>query len=319
MSLLYMKAVQDYFKSEGRKAKDIEIETIAQTWSEHCKHTIFASPIDDIKDGLYRHYIKRATNEIRAKRGSDDICVSVFSDNAGGIIFDDNYLITDKVETHNSPSALDPFGGAITGIVGVNRDCMGFGQGAKPAINRYGFCLADPRTNPEYYRDKNLTDRMLSPETILNGVVRGVESGGNCSGIPSPQGFVYFDPRFVGKPLVFVGTIGLIPRIVNGKPSHEKKARPGDAIVMAGGRVGRDGIHGATFSSVALDEGSPATAVQIGDPITQKKMSDAIVKKFAISTGTMPLQITVRAGFRLLSARWPGSRAVSVSNLKKCR
>ncbi|MGQ0526851.1 MAG: phosphoribosylformylglycinamidine synthase subunit PurL [Alphaproteobacteria bacterium] len=279
MSLLYMKAVQDYFKSEGRKAKDIEIETIAQTWSEHCKHKIFASPIDDVKDGLYRHYIKRATNEIRAKRGKDDICVSVFSDNAGAIIFDENYLITDKVETHNSPSALDPFGGAITGIVGVNRDCMGFGQGAKPVVNRYGFCLADPRTNPEYYRDNNRTDRMLSPETIMNGVVRGVESGGNCSGIPTPQGFLYFDPRFVGKPLVFVGTIGLIPREVNSKPSHEKKARPGDKIVMTGGRVGRDGIHGATFSSVALDEGSPATAVQIGDPITQKKMSDAIVKE----------------------------------------
>ncbi len=279
MSLLYMQAVQAYFKKEGRKPKDIELETIAQTWSEHCKHTIFASPIDDIKDGLYRHYIKRATNEIRAKRGKDDICVSVFSDNAGGIIFDENYLITDKVETHNSPSALDPFGGAITGIVGVNRDCLGFGKGAKPVINRYGFCFADPRTNPELYRNPSKTERVLSPETIMNGVVRGVESGGNCSGIPTPQGFVYFDDRFVGKPLVFVGTIGIIPRTINGTPGHEKRARPGDKIMMVGGRVGRDGIHGATFSSVALDEGSPATAVQIGDPITQKKFSDAIAKE----------------------------------------
>ncbi|MCC7305177.1 MAG: phosphoribosylformylglycinamidine synthase, partial [Alphaproteobacteria bacterium] len=279
MSLLYMQAVQEYFQSEGRAPKDIELETIAQTWSEHCKHTIFASPIDEVKDGLYRHYIKRATNEIRAKRGEGDICVSVFSDNAGGIIFDDNYLITDKVETHNSPSALDPFGGAITGIVGVNRDCLGFGKGAKPVINRYGFCLADPRTNPEYYRNPAKTERVLSPETIMNGVVRGVESGGNCSGIPTPQGFVYFDDRFVGKPLVFVGTIGFIPRVINGSPGHEKRARPGDKIMMVGGRVGRDGIHGATFSSVALDEGSPATAVQIGDPITQKKFSDAIVKE----------------------------------------
>jgi phosphoribosylformylglycinamidine synthase II len=279
MSLLYMKAVRDYFKKEGRKAKDIEIETLAQTWSEHCKHTIFASPIDDIKEGIYRHYIKRATNEIRTKRGENDFCVSVFSDNAGGIIFDENWLITDKVETHNSPSALDPFGGAITGIVGVNRDCVGFGQGAKPVINRYGFCLADPRSKPKYYRDKNLTEAMLSPETIMNGVVAGVNHGGNCSGIPTPQGFVYFDDDFAGKPLVFVGTIGLIPRVINGKPGHEKKARPGDKIMMIGGRVGRDGIHGATFSSVALDQGSPATAVQIGDPITQKKMSDAIIKE----------------------------------------
>ncbi|MCD8570116.1 MAG: AIR synthase related protein [Alphaproteobacteria bacterium] len=279
LSLLYLKAIQDYFKTEGRAPTDIEVETLAQTWSEHCKHTIFASPIDEVKDGLYRHYIKRATKEVRENRGKDDICVSVFSDNAGAIIFDDNWLITDKVETHNSPSALDPFGGAITGIVGVNRDCLGFGQGAKPVINRYGFCVADPRTNPKYYRDAALTNPILSPATILHGVIAGVEAGGNQSGIPTPQGFVYFDERYIGKPLVFAGTIGLIPRTINGKPSHEKKAMPGDCIVMVGGRVGRDGIHGATFSSVALDEGSPATAVQIGDPITQKKFSDAIVKE----------------------------------------
>lgn len=279
MSLLYMQAVQEHFKKEGRNPTDLELETIAQTWSEHCKHTIFASPIDDVAEGLYKGYIKRATKEIRAKKGENDICVSVFSDNAGAIIFDDNYLITDKVETHNSPSALDPFGGAITGIVGVNRDCIGFGQGAKPIINRYGFCLADPSTSPEYYRDKALTNPILPPATIMRGVVEGVEAGGNQSGIPTPQGFVNFDPRFVGKPLVFVGTIGLIPRQIKGKDSHVKCANPGDIIVVAGGRVGRDGIHGATFSSVALDEGSPATAVQIGDPITQKKMSDAIIKE----------------------------------------
>lgn len=183
------------------------------------------------------------------------------------------------METHNSPSALDPFGGAITGIVGVNRDCIGFGQGAKPVINRYGFCFADPRKNPSYFRDSKCSDPLLPPAAIMNGVVAGVEAGGNCSGIPTPQGFVYFDDRFAGKPLVFVGTIGLIPREINGTPGHVKKAMPGDKIVVAGGRVGADGIHGATFSSVALDEGSPATAVQIGDPITQKKMSDAIVKE----------------------------------------
>lgn len=283
LSLLYFKAIQTYFRDvEKREPTDIEIEMLAQSWSEHCKHTIFASPIDEIKDGIYRHYIKRATNEIRAAKAETDkgdICVSVFSDNAGGIIFDDEYLITDKVETHNSPSALDPFGGAITGIVGVNRDCMGFGKGAKPVINRYGFCLADPRTSPELYRDKDKTIPILPPENIMNGVVQGVEAGGNQSGIPTPQGFVYFDDRFVGKPLVFVGTIGLIPREINGTPGHEKAAKPGDKIVMAGGRVGRDGIHGATFSSVELDENSPATAVQIGDPITQKKMSDAIIKE----------------------------------------
>lgn len=279
LSLADMKTIQSHYKNLGRNPTDVELETLAQTWSEHCKHTIFASPIDDVKDGLYKHYIKRATQDIRAARGENDICVSVFSDNAGAIIFDDNYLITDKVETHNSPSALDPFGGAITGIVGVNRDCIGFGQGAKPILNRYGFCLADPRTDPKLYRDPKQQTAILSPETIMNGVIAGVEAGGNCSGIPTPQGFVYFNDDYVGKPLVFVGTIGLIPREINNKPSHEKGARPGDKIIMAGGRVGRDGIHGATFSSVALDEGSPATAVQIGDPITQKKMSDAIIKE----------------------------------------
>jgi len=278
MSLLYMQAVQSYFKKLGRKPKDVELETLAQTWSEHCKHTIFASPIDDIKDGLYKHYIKRATQEIRTALGSKDFCVSVFKDNSGAIVFDQDWLITDKVETHNSPSALDPFGGAITGIVGVNRDCVGFGQGAKPVLNRYGFCLADPNTNPDYYRGKKRQNRMLSPETIMKGVIHGVNHGGNCSGIPTPQGFLYFDDRYVGKPLVFAGTVGLIPREINGKKSHEKKAQVGDLIVMVGGKVGRDGIHGATFSSVALDEGSPATAVQIGDPITQKKFSDALIK-----------------------------------------
>jgi phosphoribosylformylglycinamidine synthase len=279
MSLPYMQAVKDYFKSEGRRAKDIELETIAQTWSEHCKHTIFASPIDEVKDGLYKHYIKRATNDIRKAKGKDDICVSVFSDNAGAIDFNSDWLVTHKVETHNSPSALDPVGGAMTGTGGVNRDAMGFGLGSKPIINTYGFCFATPGSDPEYYRGKGKTNRILSPDTIIKGVVHGINHYGNCSGIPTPQGFVYFDDRYAGKPLVFAGTVGLIPREINGEPSHVKRAQKGDRIIMAGGKVGRDGIHGATFSSVALDEGSPATAVQIGDPITQKKMSDAIVKE----------------------------------------
>lgn len=281
MSLLNMQAVQTYFQKEGRAPNDIELETIAQTWSEHCKHTIFASPINDIQDGIYKHYIKRATTQIRTKKAKEgkDFCVSVFSDNSGGIHFDEGWIITDKVETHNSPSALDPFGGAITGIVGVNRDCIGFGLGAKPIINRYGFCLECPKSTPGLSRDAEGKDPMLSPETIMKGVVHGVNVGGNCSGIPSPQGFLYFDERFAGKPLVFAGTVGLIPETVAGKPSHEKAARPGDAIVMVGGKVGRDGIHGATFSSEVLDEGSPVTAVQIGDPITQKKLSDALIKE----------------------------------------
>lgn len=275
----YLDAIADYFKrKEGRRPTDVELESLAQTWSEHCKHTIFAASIDEVLDGLYRHYIKGATAKIRASRGDDDPCVSVFVDNSGAIIFDDEYLVTDKVETHNSPSALDPFGGAITGIVGVNRDTVGFGLGAKPVLNRYGFCFADPSDYAPIYRSPGRQNQALFPRRIMDGVIDGVRVGGNCSGIPTTQGFMVFDQRYKGKPLVFVGTVGLIPRFIDDLPSHEKKAKAGDYIVMVGGRVGLDGIHGATFSSEALTGGSPATAVQIGDPITQKKFSDCLVK-----------------------------------------
>lgn len=279
LDLESLKTIRDYFRRKGRMPTDVELESLAQTWSEHCKHTIFADPIDDVKDGLYRSYIKAATNAVRRKKGKDDFCVSVFSDNSGAIAFDDEYLVTHKVETHNSPSALDPFGGSITGIVGVNRDTIGFGLGAKPVVNLYGFCFADPKDTTTLYRDREKRQKMLSARRIMEGVVQGVNAGGNCSGIPTPQGFLVFDPRYRGKPLVFVGTVGLIPRRIKGKLSHKKGARPGDYIVMIGGRVGQDGIHGATFSSEAMDAGSPATAVQIGDPITQKKLSDAVVKE----------------------------------------
>jgi phosphoribosylformylglycinamidine synthase len=279
LDLVSMKEIQKYFKKLNRDPKDIELESLAQTWSEHCKHTIFANPLDDIKEGLYKTYIKGATNKIRKQKGKKDFCVSVFSDNSGGIIFDDDFLITHKVETHNSPSALDPFGGAITGIVGVNRDTIGFGLGAKPIANVYGFCFGNPEDTSALYRDKEKKRKMLSPKRIMDGVIKGVNVGGNCSGIPTISGFVKYDDRFKGKPLVFVGTVGIIPKKINGKLSHEKKAKVGDYVVVVGGRVGADGIHGATFSSVTMDSKSPATAVQIGDPITQKKLSDCIVKE----------------------------------------
>jgi len=278
LDLTYMKAIQKYFFKLKRNPTDIELESIAQTWSEHCKHTIFADPMDEVKKGLFNTYIKASTDKIKSK-----ICVSVFKDNSGAIVFDQNYLVTHKAETHNSPSALDPYGGAITGIVGVNRDAIGFGLGAKPIVNVFGFCFASPKSKHVLYKGANFTQKMLPPGRIMTGVIDGVNSGGNCSGIPTPQGFLVFDDRYQGKPLVFVGTIGLIPKKVNSpageKPSYIKKARPGDYIVMIGGRVGQDGIHGATFSSEAMDAGSPATAVQIGDPITQKKLSDALVKE----------------------------------------
>jgi len=279
LDLFYMKTIQSYFRILGRNLTDIELESLAQTWSEHCKHTIFADPIDEIKDGLFKSYIKKATDEIRKEKGKKDFCVSVFEDNSGAIEFDDKYLITHKVETHNSPSALDPFGGSITGIVGVNRDTIGFGLGAKPVANCYGFCLSDPRKDIPLYKGPNFTAKMLSSRRIVDGVIEGVNAGGNQSGIPTSAGFLYFDERYRGKPLVFVGTVGLIPRKIKGKKSYVKKARSGDLIVMIGGRVGKDGVHGATFSSETMDAGSPVSAVQIGDPITQKKLSDAIVKE----------------------------------------
>ncbi|QQG44465.1 MAG: phosphoribosylformylglycinamidine synthase [Candidatus Roizmanbacteria bacterium] len=286
LDLTYMKTIQNYFKKLKRNPTDIELESIAQTWSEHCKHTIFADPIDDIKDGLYETYIKKATDEIRKKKSAKgrsssgrDFCVSVFLDNSGAIEFDQKYLITHKAETHNSPSALDPYGGAITGIVGVNRDAIGFGLGAKPIINIYGYCFGDIKINYPLYKDPHLKQKMLPPERIMKGVIDGVNSGGNCSGIPTPQGFVFFEKRYQGKPLVFVGTVGLIPKKIGKKLAYKKQAKSGDYIVVVGGRVGQDGIHGATFSSEALSTGSPATAVQIGDPITQKKLSDALVKE----------------------------------------
>ncbi|MEI7857420.1 MAG: AIR synthase-related protein [Methanomicrobiales archaeon] len=280
LDLAQLHAIRDYFDDEGRMPTDIELESLAQTWSEHCKHTIFASAMDDdVPRGLYKTFIQDATKKIRAEKGDKDICVSVFTDNSGAIIFDDTYLVTHKVETHNSPSALDPFGGALTGIVGVNRDTIGFGLGAKPCINVYGYCVGDPETNPALFRGKDSSMPILSPRQILDGVVRGVGVGGNCSGIPTPQGWCWFDDRYCGKPLVFAGTVGILPREHAGRQLSEKKAEPGDLIVVVGGRVGNDGIHGATFSSEALDPASPVTAVQIGDPITQKKLSDVIVKE----------------------------------------
>ena len=278
LSVEALQTIRDHFAAQGRDPTDVELEGLAQGWSEHCRHTIFASPIDEVPEGLFKKYIQQTTKAIRQKKGDKDNCVSIFSDNAGGIAFDDDWVVCDKVETHNSPSALDPFGGSITGIVGVNRDVLGFGRGARPIANRYGFCVGEQKSYSPLFRDDAGKNPMLPPERILNGIVEGVESGGNESGIPTPLGFVQVDQRYAGKPLVFVGTVGLIPRTVAGRPSWQKGARPGDRVIVAGGAVGADGIHGATMSSATLDEDSPATAVQIGDPIVQKRLGDALTR-----------------------------------------
>lgn len=260
---------------------DVEMEVLAQTWSEHCKHKIFASRISyldvhsgrrEIFDNLYKSCIRDTTAILRKERGDADYCRSVFKDNAGVIAFIDGHDACIKVETHNSPSALDPYGGALTGIVGVNRDPMGTGMGAELVCNTDVFCFASP------FFDGILPPRLLHPRRVLEGVRRGVEHGGNKSGIPTVNGSIVFDERYLGKPLVFCGTVGILPAELNGRPGWQKCAQINDHIVMVGGRIGKDGIHGATFSSEELHEGSPATAVQIGDPITQRKMYDFIIR-----------------------------------------
>lgn len=263
----------------GAGLTDVELEALAQTWSEHCKHKIFSARIDyedeqgrkESINSLFKTYIVGATRDIRAAKGEKDFCLSVFKDNAGVIAFNEDWSVVFKVETHNSPSALDPYGGALTGIVGVNRDGMGTGMGARLIFNTDVFCFASP------FYEKPLPPRLLHPRRIFEGVVEGVEHGGNKSGIPTVNGSIVFDERFAGKPLVYCGTASLMPRVLNGKPCHEKKVQVGDHIVMTGGRIGKDGIHGATFSSEELHEGSPVTAVQIGDPITQKRMFDFLL------------------------------------------
>jgi phosphoribosylformylglycinamidine synthase len=291
LSLKEMKALRTYAEDPGVREKrknvglrenltDCEVEAIAQTWSEHCKHKIFNALIDYFDeegnvqriDSLFNTYIKRSTEEIRQAMGGKDWCVSVFKDNAGVMRFNEDWNLVFKVETHNSPSALDPYGGALTGIVGVNRDPFGTGKGAKLIFNVDTFCFAPP----DY--SKPLPPRLLHPKRIYEGVREGVEHGGNKSGIPTVNGSLLFDDRYAGKPLVYCGTGGIMPRMILGEPSHEKQAKPGDLIVMTGGRIGKDGIHGATFSSEELHEESPTSAVQIGDPITQKRMTDFLLR-----------------------------------------
>ena len=289
LNLEEMQTIRDYFKTPefvklrstfglGREITDCELEVLAQTWSEHCKHKIFNATIDYF-DGeeaseiasLFKTYVQGATEKIRRDLGDKDFCLSVFKDNAGVIRFDDEWNLVMKVETHNSPSALDPYGGALTGIVGVNRDPFGTGLGAKLIFNTDVFCFAPP----DY--QGTIPPRLLHPRRVFEGVRQGVEHGGNKSGIPTVNGAVIFHDRYLGKPLVYCGTGGLMPKEINGRLSHEKAAGPGDRIVMTGGRIGKDGIHGATFSSEELHEGSPVSAVQIGDPITQKRMTDFLL------------------------------------------
>ncbi len=251
LSLVEMQTIQAHFRQLERDPTDAELETIAQTWSEHCSHKTLTGRIryrDETGERMFQNMLKEtifaATQKIRQDLGPDDWCVSVFRDNAGIIRFDDEYNVVFKVETHNHPSALEPYGGANTGIGGVIRDPMGTGMGAKPICNTDVFCFAPPDTPAE-----EIPAGVLHPRRVIKGVVSGVRDYGNRMGIPTVNGAVYFDPRYLGNPLVFCGNVGLIPR-----DKSFKETRPGDMVVAIGGRTGRDGIHGATFSSAELHQ-----------------------------------------------------------------
>ncbi len=291
LNLEEMKAIKSYFADESnQKARqkagltveptDCELEVLAQTWSEHCKHKEFSAEIEYINhetgetetiDSLFKTYIRKSTEIVRERLIANDNnwLLKIFTDNAGVVKIDDESVFVWKVETHNSPSAIDPYGGAITGILGNNRDPLGTGiGGGKLLFNTNVLCFGPPNY------DKELLPGQLHPRRIFDGVRHGIEDGGNKSGVPTINGSIIFDERYSGKPLVYCGTGGVMPYQFAGVNSWEKNIDAGDLIVMVGGRVGKDGIHGATFSSAEIDEHSPQSAVQIGSPITQKLVGD---------------------------------------------
>ncbi|MBK8913541.1 MAG: phosphoribosylformylglycinamidine synthase [Phycisphaerales bacterium] len=288
LNLAEMQAIRAHFDALQRDPTDLEMETIAQTWSEHCVHKTLKSAVRyrgsafpdadgrtdsgevEVRFGnLLKDTIAAATHALIAERRGPE-CLSVFVDNAGVIGLDESHGIAFKVETHNRPSAIEPYGGAATGIGGCIRDVMGCGLGARPIANTDVFCVA-----PGDWPAAVLPRGVLHPDRVLRGVVRGVADYGNRMGIPTVNGAVQFDPRYLGNPLVFCGCVGLIPR-----NRVEKRVAAGDSIVVAGGRTGRDGIHGATFSSAEITDthaGEFSSAVQVGNAITQKRLLDALL------------------------------------------
>ncbi|MBX3473133.1 MAG: phosphoribosylformylglycinamidine synthase subunit PurL [Planctomycetes bacterium] len=287
-----LRAVREHFAALKREPTDVELQTIAQTWSEHCKHKTLAGhvhyreqgpagedrvPLDSLFDkgdlppdgridNLLKDTIKKATDDL-----ARPWCLSVFVDNAGVIEFDETDAICFKVETHNHPSAIEPYGGAGTGIGGVIRDILGTGMGARPILNTNVFCFG-PWDLP---RD-SVPKGALHPRKVMRGVVQGVRDYGNRMGIPTPNGSIHFEPRYTGNPLVYAGCVGLIPR-----DKISKAARPGDHIIVVGGRTGRDGIGGATFSSAELTSKSEIVssgAVQIGNAVQEQMTQETLLR-----------------------------------------
>jgi len=268
LDLAEMQAIQSYYRVEGRDPTDVEFETIAQTWSEHCVHKTFKAKVSlnngQAVDSIIKTYLKAATDKIAAPW-----VISAFVDNAGIINFDDEYEISFKVETHNHPSAIEPFGGANTGVGGVIRDVLGVS--AKPIANTDILCFGSQDTDPA-----SLPDGVLHPRRIQSGVVAGVQDYGNKIGIPTVNGAILYDEGYTSNPLVFCGCVGIAP-----KGKHRKNPQPGDRVIVLGGRTGRDGLRGATFSSMTMDAQTgevSGASVQIGDPITEKGLIDVIVR-----------------------------------------
>jgi len=273
LNLVEMQSIQKYYRQLGRESTDVELESLAQTWSEHCVHKTFKSSVDMSIDGkqvqfenLLKETVFKATKEL-----NKEWCISVFADNAGVVEFDEDSAICFKVETHNRPSALDPYGGAATGIGGVIRDPMGTGLGARLIANTDIFCFGQPDKRPE-----DIPKGVLHPRRIMKGVVGGVRDYGNRMGIPTVNGAIYFDDRYLANPLVYCGNIGIMD-----KDKCFKNPQSGNLIIVVGGRTGRDGIHGATFSSGEITheyETIFSHAVQIGNAITEKKMLDVLLQ-----------------------------------------
>jgi phosphoribosylformylglycinamidine synthase len=256
---------------------DLELEYISQARSDHCNHNTFrglfhykdlSTGEEETIDSLFKSCIEAPTLTLAKQK---PWVVSVLWDNAGVGRFDDDHYYTITGETHNSPSNMEAYGGAITGIVGIYRDPLGTGLGSRLIMGSYGFCVG-----PRDYAG-NLKPR-LHPRRLLDGVIEGVRDGGNKSGIPTPFGQVLFDHGYMGKCLVYVTALGIMPTTVHGEPSDQKTILPGDLVIMCGGRVGKDGIHGVTASSETFSEHTPAGHVQIGDPYTQKKMHDFLLQ-----------------------------------------
>ncbi len=271
-----MLAVQDIYREWEREPTDVELEVIAQTWSEHCKHRIFGATIThegeggtETVDSLFKTYIRDVSQRIFDKKPG--FVLSAFHDNAGFITLDDNLAVCLKAETHNHPSAIEPYAGANTGLGGVIRDILGAGKGAKPIGSLDVFCFGAPDTTMDHIKAEDV----IHPLGVMRGVVRGVRDYGNRMGIPTISGAIQFDDAYIYNPLVFCGTAGVIPI-----KDIDKKVEPGMKVIAVGGRTGRDGLHGATFSSAALDTDSHESdqqAVQIGNPIEEKKAADFVL------------------------------------------